>query len=176
MLPRQLLPGQSFMSDIRQFYKAETFRIEESVGFLVKNLSHVLSRELDRRMMALDLTDAQWKPLLLLQQGVSATAADLARTGCKDTGAVTRLLDRLETKGLLRRIRSEQDRRVVNLELTEEGTRVSAEVPKIIANMANQVLEGFTREEFLQFRQYLSRALKNAQALDEANAGQGDAP
>jgi DNA-binding MarR family transcriptional regulator len=118
-------------------------------------------------MLDLGLTDAQWKPLLLLQQGECSTAADLSRIACHDTGAVTRLLDRLEAKGLVRRLRSADDRRVVNLELTEDGQRVAAEVPRIIAQLANQVLAGFSQDEFLQFRDLLKRALSNARALDD---------
>lgn len=159
------------MSDIKEFYRPENWRMENSVGYLVKRLSMVVTRELDRRMEVLGLTDAQWKPLLGLQQGVGKTAADLARAACHDTGAVTRLLDRLESKDLIRRVRSEEDRRVVNLELTEEGSQVAAEVPKVIANLANQMLDGFTEEEFRQFQDYLRRALANAQALDQGENG-----
>ena len=161
------------MTNLRQFYKAETYRIEQSVGYLVKSLSQVVGRELDRRMAELGLTDAQWKPLFLLQQGVGSTAADLARAACHDTGAVTRLLDRLEAKGLVRRVRSDHDRRVVNLELTDEGQRVAAEVPKILSHLGNQVLEGFSKDEFVQFKELLTRALGNAQALDLGAAEQG---
>ena len=159
------------MSDIKEFYRPENWRMENSVGYLVKRLSLVVSRELDRRMEVLGLTDAQWKPLLGLQQGVGKTAADLARAACHDTGAVTRLLDRLESKALIRRVRSEEDRRVVNLELTDEGSQVAADVPKVIAQLANQMLEGFSEEEFRQFQDYLRRALTNAQALDQGENG-----
>ena len=159
------------MSDIKEFYRPENWRMENSVGYLVKRLSLVVSRELDRRMEVLGLTDAQWKPLLGLQQGVGKTAADLARAACHDTGAVTRLLDRLESKALIRRVRSEEDRRVVNLELTDEGSQVAADVPKVIAQLANQMLEGFSEEEFRQFQDYLRRALANAQALDQGENG-----
>lgn len=155
------------MSDIQQFYRPENWRMDESVGYLVKRLSLVITRELDRRMEVLGLTDAQWKPLLGLQQGVGKTAADLARAACHDTGAVTRLLDRLESKELIRRVRSEEDRRVVNLELTDAGSQVAEEVPKVIAHLANQMLEGFSEAEFRQFKDLLKRALANAQALDE---------
>ena len=149
------------------FYQAETYRPENSTGYLVSRLAQTVTRELDRRMVDLGLTDAQWKPLLLLRQGTCMTAADLSRMGCHDTGAVTRLLDRLESKGLIRRVRSAADRRIVNLELTEEGLQVSAEVPKILANLANQVLAGFSAEEFTVFRDLLGRALSNAQALSD---------
>ena len=56
---------------------------------------------------------------LLLDQ--TGTVAALARLCQLDAGGMTRLLDRLETKGLVRRERSQEDRRVVNLELTDEG-------------------------------------------------------
>jgi len=158
------------MDKIHQFYQAENYRIGSSVGYLVNKLAQTIARELDRRMIDLGLTDAQWKPLLLLQQEGCSTAADLSRIGCHDTGAVTRLLDRLESKGLIQRLRSADDRRVVNLALTEEGMKAAAEVPKIIAELANQVLTGFSEDEFLMFRDLLNRALVNARALNEENA------
>lgn len=151
------------------FYQVESYRVEESVGYLVNRLAQTIGRELDRRMIDLGLTDAQWKPMFLLYQGECSTAADFSRIACHDTGAVTRLLDRLEAKGLIRRVRSADDRRVVNLELTESGEKIAAEVPKIIVGLANQVLTGFSPDEFAQFKNLLGRALINARALGEAD-------
>lgn len=153
------------MNTSHPFYQADTYTPESSTGYLINRLAQTITREIDRRMIDLGLTDAQWKPLLLLRQGSCLTAADLSRKGCHDTGAVTRLLDRLENKGLIRRVRSEEDRRVINLELTNEGQQVSAEVPKVLSELANQVLAGFSDEEFIIFRSLLNRALTNAQAL-----------
>lgn len=158
------------MEQLHQFYRPDSYRAENSTGYLVNKLAQAVTREIDHRMVDLGLTDAQWKPLLLLQQGNCSTAADLSRIACHDTGAVTRLLDRLEAKALIRRVRSAEDRRVVNLELTEEGQQVAAEVPKVLAMLANQVLAGFSEEEFLLFRNLLSRALSNAQALNDSGA------
>ena len=158
------------MAEIQSFYQVETYRVEESVGYLVNRLAQTVGRELDRRMIDLGLTDAQWKPLLMLHQGECSTAADLSRIACHDTGAVTRLLDRLEAKGLIRRVRSAEDRRVVNLELTEAGEKIAAEVPKIIVGLANQVVAGFSPDEFEKFKNLLGRALLNAKSLGEADS------
>jgi DNA-binding MarR family transcriptional regulator len=154
------------MEQFHQFYQPDTYQAESSTGYLVNKLAQAVTREIDRRMVDLGLTDAQWKPLLLLRQGNCSTAADLSRMACHDTGAVTRLLDRLEAKALIRRLRSAEDRRVINLELTPEGEQVAAEVPKILANLANEVLAGFSLDEFELFRNLLGRALNNAQALN----------
>ena len=157
------------MTDVTHFYQAETYRVEDSVGYLVNRLAQTIARELDRRMIDLGLTDAQWKPMFMLYQGGCSTAADLSRIACHDTGAVTRLIDRLEAKDLLRRVRSADDRRVVNLELTDAGRKIAAEVPKIIADLANQVLTGFSDAEFAQFKDLLGRALTNARAISEVD-------
>lgn len=155
------------MAEPHQFYTAETYRVNSGIGYLVKQLTTTMGRELDRRMSELGLTDAQWKPLLLLQFGGCSTAADIARSACNDTGAVTRLLDRLEAKGLVHRVRSEEDRRVIHLDLTEDGKRVAADVPRIIAQLSNEILNGFSEAEFHQFRDLLNRALTNAKSLDQ---------
>jgi len=157
------------MTDQHTFYQAENYPMGSSVGYLVKQLAQTVGKELDRRMVDLGLTDAQWKPLLLLQQGGCTTAVDLSRIACHDAGSVTRLLDRLEAKGLVQRVRSAEDRRVVNLELTEEGKKVAAQVPEIIVGLGNEVLKGFTHDEFEQFTNLLTRALANARAVSEGD-------
>ena len=160
---------QLFMTDINQFYQAETYQVESGVGALVDQLAQTIGRELDRRMLRLGITDAQSKPLLLLHQGGCVVAADLSRMVCHDTGALTRLIDRLEAKGLLQRRRSAEDRRVVNLALTEAGGMLATEVPGVRVVLANQVLAGFSADEFLQLKDLLSRALLNARALGGRN-------
>ena len=160
------------MSEAPLFYQPETVRPENSVGYLINRVAQSLGRELDHRMSALGLTDAQWKPLLLLQQGTCLTAADIARYACHDTGAVTRVLDRLESKGLIQRVRSASDRRVVNLQLTEEGAQIAAEVPKILADLLNQLLVGFSAEEFALLSELLQRVLVNVRAASGEGAAQ----
>ena len=49
-------------------------------------------------------TFPQWLPLYKLHMGEATTVAELARECQLDTGAMTRLLDRLEAKGLCRRV------------------------------------------------------------------------
>lgn len=155
------------MSSIPDFYHADSVRPENSVGYTINRLAHALALELDRRMSAIGLTDAQWKPLLLLRQGTCITAADIARLACHDTGAVTRVLDRLEAKGLVQRIRSESDRRVIKLELTPEGEKISAEVPVILSELLNQMLTGFSAEEFALVSALLKRMLGNIQSISK---------
>ena len=78
---------------------------------------------------------------------------------------MTRLLDRLEAKQLCQRIRSCDDRRVVNLELTDAGREAAKEIPAILCGVQNALLAGFSVEEWHTLKSYLRRMLDTAQTL-----------
>ena len=107
---------------------------------------------------------------IVVGQGKCKTAAELSRMACSDAGAVTRMLDRVEAKGLVQRTRSSEDRRVINIGLTEEGQRAAAVVPHVLADVLNSVLVGFTEDEARQLKGMLQRVLANAQELRDGNA------
>ena len=96
-------------------YDGRNYDLGDSVAHQLFSVMLQMRREVDRRMVQHDLTDAQWKPLWMLKLGRAGNAIELAREMGIDAGAVTRMLDRLETKGLIERVRSEADRRVVRL-------------------------------------------------------------
>ncbi|MDI1273268.1 MarR family transcriptional regulator [Polaromonas sp.] len=147
------------------FYRAQGYLAQESVGYLMRRIVNHLAQEVERRMEPNGLTNAQWVPLLKLQQGQASSVAELARTCDLDAGAMTRLLDRLETKGLCRRVRSSEDRRVVNLELTQEGSEAAKAIPAVLSTIQNECLAGFSKEEWESLKGYLRRILDTAQSL-----------
>jgi DNA-binding MarR family transcriptional regulator len=143
----------------RGYYKGGEYRAEESVGYLMKQVVDLLSRAIDARMAEHSLTDAQWRPLMMLLRDPQVTPTQMARkVGC-DSGATTRMLDRLEDKGLLRRVRSTDDRRVQQLELTPEGQKAAAVVPFVITEVLNAHLADLTHAEVEQLRALLERML-----------------
>jgi DNA-binding MarR family transcriptional regulator len=147
------------------FYCAQNYQTNDSVGYLMRRIISVLSHELDRELEPAGLTNAQWVPLLKLQNGCGSTVAELAR-GCDlDAGSMTRLLDRLEAKQFCRRVRSVEDRRVVNIELTPEGTAAAQEIPKALSQVQNAMLAGFSHEEWSALKGYLRRILNTVSAL-----------
>ncbi len=151
-----------------RFYTAESLRPEASVGALMRRVMQSLLLQIDRRLAAHDLTYAQWMPLYLIARGECATMAALARDQSLDPGAMTRALDRLEAKGLLRRERSVQDRRVVKLELTDAGREVSRHVPAVLSEVLNAHLAGFAESEWRLLIDLLQRMAANGDALRES--------
>ena len=155
------------------FYNAEHYDPsklvpENSVGYLMRKAVTRVTQAVDREMVPNGLTNAQWVPLIKLYVGEADTAAALARECELDAGSMTRLLDRVEAKGLCSRQRSLQDRRVVKLQLTEEGRAAALKIPEVLARIQNACLAGFTHEEWQTLKGYLHRILANAQALTVA--------
>jgi len=155
------------MTETKDFprYDGANYEVAESVGHHLVSLVQMMRREVELRMARHDLTDAQWRPLWLLKSGRATTAIELAREACVDAGAVTRMIDRLEDKGLIERARSETDRRVVHLLLTPAGEAAAASIPHVLASVNNDFLQGFSEREWKQLRRFIERMSANGQAL-----------
>src|SRR5262245_5896561 len=152
------------------FYDGRRYDVNDSIGHMLFGIMVQMRREVEKRMAQHGLTDAQWKPLWMLKVGRATTAIELAREMDIDAGAVTRMLDRLEAKGLIERVRSEADRRVVHLRLTAAGEGVAKKVPFVLASVNNDFLRGFGEAEWKQLRRLLGRLSDNGTALmQEAN-------
>jgi len=146
------------------FYQLDNYRPEDSVGYLMRLILSSMASAVDTQLANCDLTNAQWLPILKLHQGHASTVAELARVCTMDAGAMTRLLDRLETKGLCKRTRSEADRRVVNIALTDTGREVAQGIPGVLCTVLNSHLSGLSAEEFATLKGLLQRMLPNTQS------------
>jgi DNA-binding MarR family transcriptional regulator len=131
------------------------------VGRLIKQVFSSLVRAVDQHMQPLELTAMQWEPILLLFLERADTVAALARESSVNCGAMTRMLDRLEEKQLVRRRRSDDDRRVVHLELTDKGMRVGDEIQPLINAALKRHLRGFSDKEISTLTDFLRRMLEN---------------
>jgi DNA-binding MarR family transcriptional regulator len=146
-------------------YQGTLADLSSSVGRQMALLVAQMRREVERRVSPLGLTDAQWRPLLLLAGRQADTANELARQLEMDAGAVTRLLDRLEAKGLVERLRSDADRRVVHLRLSAAGQAAAAQVPQVLADVNNDFLQGFSAADWTRLLALIERMARNGNAL-----------
>lgn len=144
------------------FYRPEDYRPEESAAFMMKRILACMATEVDQALEPTGLTHAQWVPLLKLHLAQASTVAELARECSLDAGAMTRTLDRLEAKGLVTRVRSSQDRRVVNLELTPEGRAAAEKIPAVLCRVQNAMLQPLSIAEWHELKSLLQRVMANA--------------
>jgi DNA-binding MarR family transcriptional regulator len=147
---------------VPDFYDPRNFDPHESLGYLIGNVRRVLLEALDRELAPHGLTAAQAIVLFQLEHGEASHAAEFCRVLQYDPGAMTRLIDRLEAKGFVRRQRAATDRRTIKVELTAAGR---AAVPRMGASaiaVFNRFLRGFSKSEARQLTDLLKRLLANA--------------
>jgi DNA-binding MarR family transcriptional regulator len=138
------------------------FQLDEAVGYLISRArSNIFNLVTQRTMSELRITSTQGSMLFMIGSGRCQLAADLARHYGIDASAVTRLIDRLEKRKLLSRVRSDEDRRAVRLELTPSGHAIAARMPELFAEVTDKALAGFTPEEVGFLKSMLRRILAN---------------
>lgn len=138
-----------------------TINTDKNAGNIMRLLNKSIVEQLDNGLLPLGLTGAQWRPIVLLDSGEVNTAAQLAELIGVDTGAMTRTLNRLEAKGLIKRERSKTDKRVVKLALTEKSHHLRVEIIKTIEAMLNQYFACFSKEEFELFTKLNKKLLQH---------------
>jgi DNA-binding MarR family transcriptional regulator len=71
-----------------------------------------------------DLTHSQLRALMALHHADAVTAGHLAKRADLNPASVTALLDTLQDKGIIERHRTEEDRRVCMVSLTDHGRAI----------------------------------------------------
>ena len=128
------------------------------------SLLHQLARDvtttLDRRLVPLGVTTQQ---AALLHNAASggASARQLAAAVGTDAAGMTKLLDRLEGKGLIERRPNPDDRRSVVIEPTEQGLALVPELAPVFGAVARQLFDGFSDAEVANLTSSLRRMGEN---------------
>jgi len=147
---------------MKPVYDEDTFHPRESIGALIGLARKTMINKIDAKLEPFDVSAAQWLVVLLVGQNAVSSASGLCELLTYDPGAMTRLLDRLEGKGIVKRARSAADRRTVQLELTDSGKALYPKIISAIVDVNNGLLRGFSRDEVSQLEGYLRRMLANA--------------
>jgi DNA-binding MarR family transcriptional regulator len=134
---------------------------EMVIGHLIARARSALLTGLDGELEQFGLTGAQFAVLKNVADGTADTAADLCRTMHYDTGSMTRMLDRLEEKSVLRRERCTEDRRVVYLRISDTGNELLPQLRAAAMNVLDRHLAGFSPTEVATLKQFLVRIIEN---------------
>ena len=112
-----------------------------------------------------ELTFSQYITLKLLSFG-PAGVTDLARHAELNPGAMTRLLDKLEARGLLAREADPADRRAVNIQLTEAGRAMWLDVNQCGQRVRERAMHGMSDAEREQLTRMLEQVRDNLSLSD----------
>ncbi|WP_420477151.1 MarR family winged helix-turn-helix transcriptional regulator [Noviherbaspirillum sp. ST9] len=132
------------------------------LGYLVNSVRNALFGALEQDLARLNLTAAQLVVVVAIARDQLQTIGELGAYAGIDMGAMSRLIGRLEEKGIVRRTRSDTDKRAMIVELAPMGRNLYPQIEPILIDINRRFLQGFSAEESEQLQKMLERLLANA--------------
>ena len=138
--------------------------MERQGGFLITRIKQVGGRIFERILAQKNIdafNGAQGRILYVLWHEDGIPISELSReTGLAMT-TLTGMLDRMETRGLVRRDRGDTDRRKILIFLTERAKALKDDYDEVTKEIGDIYYKGFSEQEIRQFEAYLRRVLEN---------------
>lgn len=146
-------------------YRPDSFHLRDSIGYLQKRAQRLMQERIEGLFAEQGCTLQQWVVLMHLRDGLAITVADLCRDLHHNSGAMTRLIDHLESRNLIERRRNSEDRRVIELSITKAGDQLLDKLIPIACDMLNTTLDGLTRDEVKMLQSLLRRIIGRLEDL-----------
>jgi DNA-binding MarR family transcriptional regulator len=131
------------------------------LGYRIKLLSQLLSRKFQERLEPLGLTPFHWVVLCCLWEEDGLATSSISEKLQQVGGTLTGVLDRMEERGLIRRERDPQDRRIWRIWLTEAGEQLREVLPPLAVEIRDSALTGIPQSEHQHFSDLLDQMIAN---------------
>jgi MarR family transcriptional regulator, transcriptional regulator for hemolysin len=133
----------------------------EALSFRFDEIVRALSRRVDARLEAYDLSRAQWRLLAYIIRNHGMTQSEIARVLELERASVGQTIDIMERKQLLARTPSQTDRRVWRIEATQKARDLLPELRPMIDRLHDQMFAGFSESEIEQLGDLIDRIVNN---------------
>ena len=137
--------------------KYDALKLDNQLCFPLYAAAREIIKQYHEPLQAIDLTYTQYIAMMVLWEEKEITTKALGTRLHLDSGTLTPMLKKLETKGYLIRKRSKEDERILIVSITEQGEKLKEQAVKIPSQMAGCV--NLSKEEALQLYQLLYKLL-----------------
>lgn len=147
--------------------------VEDGGGVVsdVFQLAREMRVAIDRELSPHGVTTQQAALVLITHLREGCGVSHLADALGADVAGITRLIDRLEAKGMVARGHSPLDRRAVVVKVTPSGDQLTPELRAAFQRAHERLLDGVSAAEIRQFRSVVARLRRNVAALEGQGAG-----
>lgn len=154
----------------------DKYTLDHHIGFLVNDISRLITTEYNRIMKPLGLTRAQWRVIVYLHREDGLIQSELARL--LDVGKVSMggLLDRLEQSGWVERRADTKDRRYNRIYLTTKGHEIEAEMIRTGRKLTSQTFKNIDEDERALLVDLLISVKDNLQEIESSQDATNDEP
>ena len=137
--------------------------LNQCINYLLTTSQHRVFQEVSKRLEPFDVTPVQYGVLYCLWMGYKTTPKEIAAELKLENSTISGILDRMEKKDLLKRQVSTEDRRYIEVVLTEKGAALEKPVLDTIDTANIDILADISDEE----QQILKKNLRLLAGLKE---------
>lgn len=137
--------------------------LDESIGYHINMAGMLLKRELAGVFKAegFDVTPEQWAVLSRLAEKDGLNQNDLALITFKDNANITRIVDKLQSKGLLERRAHPSDRRTWLLYITLAGKEIIERLQPLAIRVLEKATRQISKEEARKLNLQMKQVINN---------------
>lgn len=129
-------------------------------------------QQLKKPLSAAKLSMSQWLVLKILYLNHAITPTNIAKTIDADPTTISRHLDSLESRGLIERKNDTDDRRVIKIQITTEGSRVAKQIYTSYSGILQSLETYLTGNQLLIWKKVSEYAGAHMVAADVSKARQ----
>ena len=137
------------------------FDMNLSLGFILNRTSIQSKALFTQRIKQFDISPEQWSLVFRTVESKGLTQKELSDSTYKDQANITRSIDRLEKKSLLKRVPNHNDRRIINIFPTEDAINLVDTIIPISSEFNSFLTKYFSEEEKQQLIKLLNKVYEN---------------
>ena len=137
--------------------------VDDYLAYLLARASHLVSAEFHARVEARGLSVAYWRVLATLSDADGMTMGELTRIVLYKQPTLSKIIDRMEGEGLIRRGSADDDRRKVRVYITDSGRALVAELQAEAKRHEADVLTGYGPEEQALLKKVLRQVIRHCE-------------
>ncbi len=130
---------------------------ESSIVWLILKVNYIIRRDVHKKLCEHDLLWEQYVTLSRIYRFEGLNQKKIADESLRNVAAITRTLNVLEKKGLVKREKSSKDKREFLIYLTEKGHKLYKETEEIYLANTEKFSSIFSNEEVDNLRELLNR-------------------
>lgn len=135
------------------------------IGKMLKIVSNYMDKDVNNCLADINITRSQMGILVYIQisecKGIEVNQVDIEKEFNLKNPTVTGLLNRLEEKGYIKRVKSEKDKRYKKLALTESGREILEKGKSKAEENEVKLLKTLTKEETKELKRILTKIVNN---------------
>lgn len=137
--------------------------LDNCINYLLTGAQHAVFQYMKKNLSQFDITPIQYGVLGCIWEFDMHNPKEIAAHLGVENSTISGILERMENKGMIRRMIDSSDRRFIHIELTDLSKSLEVPVREVVTEVDNNVLAQFSEEEINTLKDMLRRI--NAQQM-----------